>query len=72
MKIHNLNVEDLMDDSKRNRLLDVFREVLWPESAQDIHLVELQSAVAAGGRRPARRQDGEGYLFQSFLWCARK
>ena len=61
MKIHNLNLEDLMDDSKRERLLDVFRTVLWPESASDLHLVELQSALAAGGRRPARRTDGEGY-----------
>ena len=60
MKIHNLNVEDLMDEVKRNRLLDVFRDVLWPESTTDLHMVELQSALAAGGRRPMRRSDGEG------------
>ena len=62
MKIHNLNVEDLMEDTKRNRFLDIFRDVLWPESAMDLHMVELQSALAAGGRRPARRSDGEGYF----------
>nr|CAG4634743.1 EOG090X04W0 [Alona affinis] len=62
MKIHNLNLEDLMDDSKRERLLDIFRTVLWPESAADLHLVELHSALAAGGRRPARRTDGEGVI----------
>nr|CAG4650920.1 EOG090X04W0 [Simocephalus serrulatus]SVE94195.1 EOG090X04W0 [Simocephalus serrulatus] len=62
MKIHNLNVEDLMDEHRYTKLLDVFRKVLWPESSLDLHLVELYSALAAGGRRPARRQDGEGVV----------
>ncbi len=50
-----------MDEQKQMRLLDVFRKILWPESSSDLHLVELYSALAVGGRRPARRQDGEGY-----------
>nr|CAG4636955.1 EOG090X04W0 [Ceriodaphnia reticulata]SVE72893.1 EOG090X04W0 [Ceriodaphnia reticulata] len=62
MKIHNLNLEDLMDEQKQVRLLDVFRKILWPESSLDLHLVELYSALAVGGRRPARRQDGEGVI----------
>lgn len=52
-----------MDEHRYTKLLDVFRKVLWPESSLDLHLVELYSALAAGGRRPARRQDGEGYNF---------
>ena len=61
LKIHNLNLEELMEDQKQARLLDVFRKILWPESSFDLHLVELYSALVVGGRRPARRQDGEGY-----------
>lgn len=64
MKIHNLNVEDLMDEHRHTRLLDVFRKVLWQDSSPDLHLVELYSALAAGGRRPARRQDGEGCVIE--------
>nr|CAG4646205.1 EOG090X04W0 [Macrothrix elegans] len=60
MKIHNINIEDLMDENVRNKLLDVFRTILWPESQFDLRLVELYSALTVGGRRPARRQDGEG------------
>nr|CAG4649275.1 EOG090X04W0 [Scapholeberis mucronata]SVE93574.1 EOG090X04W0 [Scapholeberis mucronata] len=62
MKIHNLNLEDLMDEHKHTKFLDVFRKVLWTESASDLHIVELYSALAVGGRRPARRQDGEGVI----------
>nr|CAG4643160.1 EOG090X04W0 [Ilyocryptus agilis] len=62
MKIHNLNVEDLMEETRRNKLLDVFRDVLWPESSEDLQLIELHSALASGGRRPARRSDGEGVV----------
>lgn len=67
MKIHNLNLEDLMDEHKHTKFLDVFRKVLWTESASDLHIVELYSALAVGGRRPARRQDGEGYTFSLII-----
>nr|CAG4647846.1 EOG090X04W0 [Moina brachiata]SVE92969.1 EOG090X04W0 [Moina brachiata] len=62
LKIHNANLEDFMESHKQDRLLDVFRNILWPESANDLHFVELYSALLAGGRRPARRQDGEGVV----------
>lgn len=62
MKIHNLNLEELLDDQKQTKLLDVFRKILWPMSSPDLHFIELYSALAAGGRRPARPQDGEGYI----------
>ena len=51
----------MMDERKHTKFLDIFRKVLWPESGSDLHLVELYSALDAGGRRPARKQDGEGY-----------
>lgn len=51
-----------MDEQKQMKLLDIFRKILWPASSLDLHFVELYSALAVGGRRPARQQDGEGYL----------
>nr|SVE85451.1 EOG090X04W0 [Daphnia pulicaria] len=60
LKIHNLNLDDLMDEQKQMKLLDIFRKILWPASSLDLHFVELYSALAVGGRRPARQQDGEG------------
>jgi hypothetical protein len=62
LKIHNLNLDDLMDEQKQIKLLEIFRKILWPASSLDLHFVELYSALAVGGRRPARQQDGEGYL----------
>ncbi|XP_032782919.2 epsilon-sarcoglycan [Daphnia magna] len=62
LKIHNLNLEDLMDDQKQMKLLDIFRKILWQNSSLDLHFIELYSALAAGGRRPARPQDGEGVI----------
>lgn len=50
-----------MDERYQTRLLDVFRSTLWPDCAADLHFVELYSALSAGGRRPARLADGEGY-----------
>ena len=51
-----------MDEQKQMKLLDIFRKILWPASSLDLHFVELYSALSVGGRRPARQQDGEGYL----------
>nr|CAG4650104.1 EOG090X04W0 [Sida crystallina] len=62
MKIHNLNIEDMMDPIKQATLLDVFRSVLWPESSVDLHFIELDSALSIGGRRPAKREFGEGVI----------
>nr|CAG4648616.1 EOG090X04W0 [Polyphemus pediculus] len=62
MKIHNLNVDDLMDDRKLSKLLDIFRNELWHESSEDIHLIKLHSALLVGGRHPVRLEDGEGVI----------
>jgi len=62
LKIDNINIEDLMDEQKLSKFLDVFRLVLWPESSNDLHLVKLQSAILAGGRHPVRPEDGEGII----------
>nr|SVE74138.1 EOG090X04W0 [Daphnia barbata] len=62
LKIHNLNLEEMMDNEKQIKLLDVFRKILWSTSSADLHFIELYSALAAGGRLPARPQDGEGII----------
>ena len=62
MKIHNLNIEDMMDGAKQSALFSIFQNTLWQEAADDLHLTELDSALTSGGRRPARYEDGEGYL----------
>jgi hypothetical protein len=51
-----------MDERYQTRLFDVFCSNLWPDCSDDLHLVEIVSALAVGGRRPARLADGEGYL----------
>ena len=54
-----------MDEQKQMKILDIFRKILWPTSSSDLHFVELYSALAFGGRRPARQQDGEGYFLEN-------
>ena len=51
-----------MDERYQTRLFDVFRANLWPDCTADLHFVDILSALAVGGRRPARLTDDEGYL----------
>lgn len=62
MKIDNLNVEDMFDSYRLNRLLDVFRGELWRESKDDLYVTFLASAVHLGARHPLRPNEGEGLV----------
>nr|CAG4640806.1 EOG090X04W0 [Eulimnadia texana] len=62
LKIHNLNVEDLMDVAVRKRLLEVFQNSMWPESSDDLHFVDLVSALQVGDRKPVNPNEKEGVL----------
>ncbi|XP_071446057.1 epsilon-sarcoglycan isoform X2 [Hetaerina americana] len=64
LKIDNLNVEDLFDSPRMDRLLDVFRKRLWRESVSDLHLTFLASAVYLGARRPLRPSEEEGVVLR--------
>jgi Sarcoglycan alpha/epsilon. len=64
MKIDNLNVEDMFDSYRLNRLLDVFRRELWHESKNDLYVTFLASAVHLGARHPLRPNEGEGLVFE--------
>lgn len=60
LKIDNLNVEDMFDIRRMNRLQDVFRNKLWKESEPDLYVTFLESAVQLGARVPLRPNEGEG------------
>lgn len=45
------------------RYVDAFRNDLWPESKDSLHIVFMDSAIAMGGRRPLRPQQMEGYVY---------
>lgn len=64
MKIDNLNVEDMFDSYRLNRLLDVFRCELWRESESDLYVTFLASAVHLGARHPLRPNEGEGVVLR--------
>lgn len=60
LKIDNVNVEDLFDVEKMDRLKDIFRKQLWKNSQDDLYLTFLASAVQMGARLPANPTEGEG------------
>ncbi|XP_059490687.1 alpha-sarcoglycan isoform X2 [Neocloeon triangulifer] len=64
LKIHNLNVEDLFEAHRQNRLLDIFKQKLWTASADDLHITMLASAVQLGARLPLRPTEGEGVVLK--------
>lgn len=60
LKIDNLNVEDMFDTDRINRLLDVFRKRLWKHSRADLYITFLASAIKFGARLPLNPSEGEG------------
>ncbi|XP_012281456.1 alpha-sarcoglycan isoform X2 [Orussus abietinus] len=63
LKIDNLNVEDMFDANRTDRLLDVFRKNLWKE-ATDLYVTFLASAVELGARLPLKPEEGEGAVLR--------
>ncbi|XP_024936252.1 alpha-sarcoglycan isoform X2 [Cephus cinctus] len=63
LKIDNLNVEDMLDYNKTEKLLNVFRNKLWTE-ATDLYVTFLASAVELGARLPLRPGEGEGVVLR--------
>lgn len=60
MKIDNLNWIHLMDPGRVENLKSIFRQDLWPESKNDLHISLMDSAVEMGGRVPLKPQQHEG------------
>lgn len=63
MKIDKVNVEDFFESDRFDNLLNIFRNSLWPESADDLYGTFLVPAVELGARLPLRPVDGEGVVF---------
>ena len=64
LKIDNLNIEDVFDKRRSDRLLDLFRSRFWLEAAEDLHLTLADSALNLGGRRPLKPSIKDGVVIQ--------
>ncbi|XP_062552929.1 epsilon-sarcoglycan isoform X1 [Armigeres subalbatus] len=62
MKIDNLNWVHMMDPGRIENLKNIFRNDLWQESRQDLHIIFMDSAVKLGARLPLRPQQREGVV----------
>ena len=62
LKIDNLNIEDVFDETRKGRLLSLFKTRFWTESTDDIHLSFAESALKVGGRRPLRPSSKDGVV----------
>lgn len=60
LKIDNLNVEDMFEVERMERLKDIFRKKLWQDSENDLYVTFLVSAVKLGARLPLNPKEGEG------------
>ncbi|XP_043247899.1 alpha-sarcoglycan isoform X1 [Colletes gigas] len=63
LKIDNLNVEDMFDRNRTERLLDIFRKKLWKD-ARDLYVTFLASAIELGARLPLKPSEGEGVVMR--------
>ncbi|KAH0956314.1 hypothetical protein HN011_008086 [Eciton burchellii] len=61
LKIDNLNVEDMFERNRTEKLLDIFRKKLWKD-ATDLYVTFLASAVELGARLPLKPSEGEGVV----------
>jgi hypothetical protein len=65
LKINNLNIEDVFDDRRMERLKELFtndKTGLWPESRGSLHLAFADSVPELGGRRPLQPQLKDGVV----------
>ncbi|XP_025163037.1 epsilon-sarcoglycan isoform X1 [Harpegnathos saltator] len=63
LKIDNLNVEDMFDHNRTEKLLDIFRKKLW-KAAVDLYVTFLASAIDLGARLPLKPSEGEGVVMR--------
>lgn len=62
MKITNLNWVHLTDLGRVQNLKGIFTDDLWPESADDLSIIFMESAVKMGARLPLKPQNREGVV----------
>nr|XP_023022553.1 epsilon-sarcoglycan isoform X1 [Leptinotarsa decemlineata] len=64
LKIDNLNVEDFFIVDRMEALKDIFRKQLWKDSAFDLYVTFLSTAVELGARKPLDPSEGEGVVIR--------
>jgi len=62
LKIDNLNIEDIFDKHRIQRLMGIFKQRFWLEAFEDIHLTFADSAIDLGGRRPLKPSHKDGVV----------
>lgn len=62
MKITNLNWVHLTDLGRVENLKGIFINDLWPESAADLNIIFMESAIRLGSRVPLKPQNREGVI----------
>lgn len=62
MKITNLNWVHLTDLGRVENLKGIFTNDLWPESAADLNIIFMESAIRLGSRVPLKPQNREGVI----------
>ena len=58
------NFQDVFDQRRTDRLLNLFKSRFWPEASDDLHLTFADSALAVGGRRPLKPSVKDGVVVQ--------
>lgn len=62
MKITNLNWVHLTDLGRVENLKGIFTNDLWPDSAADLNIIFMESAIRLGSRVPLKPQNREGVI----------
>jgi len=64
LKINNLNIEDIFDWQRMERLKKVFQNNLWQESHKDLRLTYADSVPQLGGRKPLNPNLKDGVVIR--------
>jgi len=64
LKINNLNIEDIFDWQRMERLKKVFQNNLWQESHEDLRLTYADSVPQLGGRKPLNPNLKDGVVIR--------
>ena len=64
LKIDNLNLEDVFDKQRTDRILNLFRSRFWENASEDPHLTFVDSAINLGGRRPLKPTNKDGVIIE--------
>ena len=64
LKIDNLNIEDIFDKRRLDRLMELFKTKFWMTASEDLQLTFAESALNLGGRRPLKPSFKDGIVVQ--------